>query len=138
MINTTAPPTFVLWREVLFAYAAPALCAGIGGLVTGQHDLLLAAATSIAGTSAVVAALVGIWLQRNRFRRGWLARTTPVLLTAGFAIGAAALAALIAWLTTESSTLVPERIRIDFPIAAALAATITTWRWRAAQRRAQQ
>lgn len=133
MTRTTAPPPFVLWREVLFAYLAPALCAGIGGLATGQHDLLLAAVTSIAGTSAVVAAITGIWLQQNRFR---YARTAPVRLTVGAGICAAALAALVAWLTTDSWPLLPERVRIDFPIASALAATIATWRWRAAQRMA--
>lgn len=131
MTYPAAPPAFVLWREVLFAYLAPALCAGIGGLATGRHDLLLAAVTSIAGTSAVVAAITGIWLRGNGFR---YARTGRIRLTAGAGIGAAALAALVARLTTES--LLPERIRLDFPIAAALAATITTWRWRAAQRKA--
>lgn len=138
MTHTTTPPAFSLWREILFAYGAPAACAGIGGLITGQTALLLAAATSIAGTSALVAAVIGTWLQRNRFRRDWLMRTSPVLLTAGFAFGATVFAALTAWLLTESSALLPERVRIDFPIAAALAATIVTWRWRAAYRKAAE
>ncbi|MGV9665303.1 hypothetical protein ACWDUL_10790 [Nocardia niigatensis] len=47
----------------MFAYVAPAVCAGAGGLVTGQADLLRAAVTSIAVTSALVAFRLGMWLR---------------------------------------------------------------------------
>lgn len=56
---------FILWREVLVAYLAPALMAGAGGVASGQSGLTMAAFTSIAGTSAVVALLIGSWLLRR-------------------------------------------------------------------------
>ncbi|MCU1642873.1 MAG: hypothetical protein JWN03_3148 [Nocardia sp.] len=133
MTEVMEPPRFRLWQEALFAYVAPALCAGIGGIATGQTDLVVAALTSIAGTSALVAVVVGAWLQRNESRRSWLLRIPRIGLVAGFTVAAAALAELIAWSATQSWPLLPDRIRIDFPIAAALATIITTWRWRAAQ-----
>ncbi|MEV6976953.1 hypothetical protein [Kitasatospora sp. NPDC093806] len=43
----------------------PAVMAGAGGLATHQPELLIAAGTTIAGTSAVVAALVGSRLRRR-------------------------------------------------------------------------
>ncbi|MFF2556535.1 hypothetical protein ACFVUS_36395 [Nocardia sp. NPDC058058] len=131
-----SPPKFVLWREVLVAYLAPALSAGIGGLLTGNQDLLLAAFTSIAGVSAVVAALIGMWLRRNEYHPR---PTTPRLAAvAATAAGAATIAAVFAWLATHYLPALPDRIRIDFPIAAALAATITTWRWIGSARRDSQ
>lgn len=42
---------------------SPGGCAGAGGLVTGQADLLRAAVTSIAVPSALVAFLLGMWLR---------------------------------------------------------------------------
>ncbi|MFI6166338.1 hypothetical protein ACIBCN_06075 [Nocardia sp. NPDC051052] len=134
-MNTTAvTPRFVLWQEVLFAYLAPALCAGAGGLATGRMDLLRAAVTSIAGTSALVALLLGMWLRYSGFRRPrWLRAASVAAATFGF--GAAAFAALTAQVLTTTTSF-PDRIRIDFPIAAALAATIITWRWCTVQRKA--
>ncbi|WP_431955796.1 hypothetical protein [Nocardia lijiangensis] len=128
------PPKFVLWREVLVAYLAPAVSASAGGLLTGRPDLLLAAFTSIAGVSAAVAALIGMWLQRTRYH-SWPGTSPRILLVGGAAVGAAAAAAVIAWLATGYMPVLPGRIRIDFPIAAALAATITTWRWHSSTRR---
>ncbi|MFB7724835.1 hypothetical protein [Nocardia sp. NPDC056100] len=130
------PPKFVLWREVLVAYLAPALSAGIGGLLTGQRDLLYAAFTSIAGTSAIVAALIGMLLRGRRYRRHSGTPRVPVVAAA--AVAAAGLAAVIAWLAAHYLPGLPVRIRIDFPIAAALAATITTWRWIGSARRDSQ
>ncbi|MTE16070.1 hypothetical protein [Nocardia aurantiaca] len=135
MNPTTVPARFVVWREVVSAYVAPAVCAGAGGLITGQEDLLRAAVTSIAGTSALVAFLLGMWLRQSGVRVSRLRRARPVSLAAGFGLGAAALAALTAQLLTATA-LFPDRIRIDFPIAAALAATIITWRWCSVQRKA--
>ncbi|MFI6041851.1 hypothetical protein ACIA8C_09465 [Nocardia sp. NPDC051321] len=120
---------------MLFAYLAPALCAGAGGLATGQMDLLRAAVTSIAGTSALVALLLGMWLRYSGFRRSRWRRAAPVAAAAAFGLGAAALAALTAQIFTTATSF-PDRIRIDFPIAAAVAATIITWRWCAVQRKA--
>lgn len=138
MNPSAAPRRFVLWQEVLFAYLAPAVCAGAGGLTTGRTDLLLAAVTSIAGTSALVALLLGMWL---RYRGTRVLRPESVLiscavLVAAFGLGAAAFAELIAQMLTTTTSL-PDRLRIDFPVAAALAATIVTWRWCAVQRKAR-
>ncbi|MEU2632479.1 hypothetical protein ABZ641_36665, partial [Kitasatospora sp. NPDC007106] len=63
-----APPPFVLWREVLAAYAMPAVTAGIGGAVTRQPHLVAAALTTIGGTSALVAAALGAVLRRQPVR----------------------------------------------------------------------
>ncbi len=135
------PPPFTLRREVLVAYLAPALMAGGGGLATGQPDLTLAAGTSIAGTSAVVAALLGGWLQRRGARRAWRSSVPRIVLAPGLGLAAAAVAALTAWSVTDWAALWPvphhapwpDRLRLDLPISAALAATIITWRWRGTQ-----
>ncbi|MFB6518680.1 hypothetical protein [Streptomyces sp. NPDC056401] len=131
---------FTLWREVLTAYAAPALMAGTAGLVNGQQDLAVAACTSIAGTSAVVAFLVGAWLRRGGRPRRWTVTTPRFALTAALVITTAGAAALLGWFTAQwipAHTPVPvtpwlERLRIDLPVSAALATTIVTLRWRAA------
>ncbi|MGW6688748.1 hypothetical protein [Streptomyces sp. NPDC054961] len=134
------PRPFSLWREVLTAYVAPALMAGAGGVVTGQRDLTVAACTSIAGTSAVVAFLVGVWLQHGGQPRRWTTTTPRVVLTAALVITAAGAAALMGWFAASwlpAHTPVPatpwlERLRIDLPVSAALAAVIVTLRWRGA------
>ncbi|MFD3809072.1 hypothetical protein ACFWSF_37435 [Streptomyces sp. NPDC058611] len=140
------PPRFVLWREVLVAYAAPALTAGAGGLVSGRHDLAVAALTSIAGTSALVAALTGARLRRTGIRPRRSASLPKPVLAAGAGLMAAAVAAGVAHLAVEglaawplptpfpfpSGSPWPERLRLDLPLSAALAAAITTWRWRGA------
>ncbi|WP_371501987.1 hypothetical protein OG871_33625 [Kitasatospora sp. NBC_00374] len=138
----TAPKRFALGREVLVAYAAPALSAGAGGLITGQTGLAIAAGTSIAGGSALAAALTGGWLQRGRTRRRWPARAPKALLAGGAALAAAAVAALAAHLTTTGLdgrtgvhlTPVLDRLPMDLPVSAALAAAIVSWRWRVLHR----
>ncbi|MDH6538686.1 hypothetical protein [Streptomyces sp. SPB4] len=130
---------FTLWREVLTAYAAPALTAGTAGVVTGQRDLAVAACTSIAGTSAVVAFLVGAWLRRGGRPRPWATAMPRVVLTVALVIAAAGTAALLGWFAASwlpAHTAVPavpwlERLRIDLPLSAVLATTIVTLRWRA-------
>ncbi|WP_371484139.1 hypothetical protein [Kitasatospora sp. NBC_00315] len=129
---------FTLWREVLTAYAAPALMAGTAGVVTGQRDLAVAACSSIAGTSAVVAFLVGTWLRHGGQPRRWTTTTPRVALTAALVITAAGVAALLGWFTAQwlpAHTPIPaspwlERLRIDLPVSTALATTIVTLRWR--------
>ncbi|MFI7353776.1 hypothetical protein ACIBTP_07485 [Streptomyces avidinii] len=131
---------FTLWREVLTAYAAPALTAGAAGLVTGQQDLAVAACTSIAGTSAVVAFLVGTWLRHGGRPRRWTVTAPRGVLTAALVIAAVGTAALLGWFTAQwipAHTPVPaapwlERLRMDLPVSAALATTIVTLRWRSA------
>ncbi|MCZ4124686.1 hypothetical protein [Streptomyces sp. H39-S7] len=131
---------FTLWREVLAAYVAPALMAGIPGVVTEQQDLAVAACTSIAGTSAVVAFLVGTWLRHGGQPRRWTATMPRLALTAALVIIAAGTAALLGWFTAQwlpAHTAIPttawlERLRIDLPVSAALATTIVTLRWRSA------
>ncbi|MFF5484293.1 hypothetical protein [Streptomyces virginiae] len=132
------PGPFRLRREVLTAYAAPALMAGTAGIVTGQRDLALAACTSIAGTSAVVAFLVGRWLRRGGRPRRWTLTTPRGVLTAVLVLGTVGAAALLGsfaarWLPAH--TPIPgapwlERLRVDLPVSAALATTIVTLRWR--------
>ncbi|MFD5511982.1 hypothetical protein ACFWIB_30030 [Streptomyces sp. NPDC127051] len=136
--SPAASRPFTLWREVLTAYAAPALMAGTAGVVTGQQDLAVAACTSIAGTSAVVAFLVGSWLRHGGQPRRWTTTTPRVALTAALVITAAGAAALLGWFTAQwlpAHSPIPatpwlERLRIDLPVSAALATTIVTLRWR--------
>ncbi|MEV6522427.1 hypothetical protein AB0M43_10830 [Longispora sp. NPDC051575] len=142
----TRPRRFVLWREVLVAYLSPAVMAGAGGVITGQGDLLLAAVTSIAGTSAVVAALIGAWLQRRGVRRPWTTTTPRPVLVVWFVAVAATVAGLLAWgaltwLPDGFGPLdgpLPARVQWDLPLSAAVAATVIPWRWRGARRRAEQ
>ncbi|MET9602228.1 hypothetical protein [Streptomyces sp. NPDC006459] len=129
---------FTLWREVLTAYAAPALTAGAAGTATGQQDLALAACTSIAGTSAVVAFLVGAWLRHGGRPRRWTVTAPRGVLTLVLLITTVGAAALLGWFTAQwlpAHTPIPtapwlERLRVDLPVSAALATTIITLRWR--------
>ncbi|MEU1074745.1 MULTISPECIES: hypothetical protein [unclassified Streptomyces] len=129
---------FLLWREVLTAYAAPALMAGAPGIVTGQRDLVLAACTSIAGTSAVVALLVGIWLRHGGLPRPWTVAVPRTALTTALVIITTGAAALLGWFAAQwlpahtpvTATPWLERLRTDLPLSTALATTIVTLRWR--------
>ncbi|MFE3193901.1 hypothetical protein ACFXHA_33205 [Nocardia sp. NPDC059240] len=125
---------FVLWREVLFAYLAPAICAGAGGLITGRADLMVAALTSIAGTSAVVALAIGMWLQHRGIRYPRLRRTTPVRLAVASGIGAVVVAVALTQLLGSVAQL-PNRLSVDVPIAALIATVITTARWSSTYRK---
>ncbi|MBQ1106987.1 hypothetical protein AB0G82_12575 [Streptomyces anulatus] len=133
---------FTLWREVLVAYLAPALMAGAGGVVGGRAELTVAAVTSIAGTSAVVALLIGTWLQRRKGPCPWTVALPRVVLAALLALGAAVIAGLVGWFASRwlpAHTGVPDtpwltRLGLDLPMSAALAASIVSWRWRGAQR----
>ncbi|MGW3230012.1 hypothetical protein [Kitasatospora sp. NPDC001095] len=135
-----APPPFVLWREVLVAYAMPAVTAGAGGAVTGQPQLVAAALTTIGGTSALVAAALGATLRR-RPARTRPARTPRVLAAAALGLAAAALGLAVGlaaarWLPqlpALADSPWPKRLPIDLPVSSAIAATITTWRWRSSR-----
>ncbi|MFJ8159843.1 hypothetical protein ACIRBY_02810 [Streptomyces sp. NPDC096136] len=133
-----APPPFpALWREVLAAYAMPAVTAGAGGAVTGQPALTAAAFTTIGGTSALVAAALGAGLRRAPLRTR-PARTPRALVAAfaglaGAALGLAAGLAAAHWLPQVpglADSPWPPRLPVDLPVSAAIAATLTTWRLR--------
>ncbi|MFI5831497.1 hypothetical protein ACIA6C_30310 [Streptomyces sp. NPDC051578] len=143
--SRSATRPFVLWQEVAVAYLAPALTAGLGGFLTGQPELTMAALTSIGATSALVACVVGAWLhQRGRPRR-WTTSAPRLALATALAVAAAAVAGLLGWFASQwlpSHTQVPdakwlERLRSDLPLSAALAAAIVTWRWHGAASRQQ-
>ncbi|CAM5577312.1 hypothetical protein AB0F92_38900 [Kitasatospora aureofaciens] len=136
-----SPPPFVLWREVLVAYAMPAVMAAAGGVASGQPQLVIAALTTIAGTSAVVAGALGARLRR-RPDGSWAARAPRLPLAAGAGLGAAVLAALLGWAGARwlpdvpalAGSPWPARLRLDLPISATIAATMITWRWRGTRR----
>ncbi|MEV4556271.1 hypothetical protein AB0K51_04640 [Kitasatospora sp. NPDC049285] len=136
-----APPPFVLWREVLVAYAMPAVSAGVGGFITRQPELVIAAFTTIGGTSALVAAALGATLQRRPVRAR-APRTPRALAAAVLGLLAAALALAVGlaaarWLPHLphlAHSPWPRRLPIDLPISSTLAATITTWRWRGSRK----
>ncbi|MFJ6619756.1 hypothetical protein ACIQOW_19540 [Kitasatospora sp. NPDC091335] len=132
-----APPPFVLWREVLVAYAMPAVTAGLGGAITRQPHLVTAALTTIGGTSALVAAALGASLRRRPPRtrpvRTPRALAAAVLGLAAAALGLAAGLAATRWLPqipALADSPWPPRLPLDLALSSAIAATITTWRWR--------
>ncbi|MFF4817505.1 hypothetical protein ACFY2K_23275 [Kitasatospora sp. NPDC001309] len=138
-----APPPFVLWREVLTSYAMPAVSAAIGGAVTRQPQLVVAAFTTIGGTSALVAAALGAALRRRPARPA-PPRTPRALAAAASGLFAAALGlaaglAAARWLPhlphlphlpALADSPWPRRLPVDLPVSSAIAGTITTWRWR--------
>lgn len=136
--RSSAARPFTLWKEVAVAYLSPALTAGLGGVLSGRPELTGAAFTSIGATSAVVALVVGAWLHRGGQPRRWTMSVPRPALTVGIVIVAAGIAGLAGWFSSgwlPSHTPVPdagwlERLRIDLPLSAALAAAIVTWRWR--------
>ncbi|MBV6700472.1 hypothetical protein [Kitasatospora aureofaciens] len=137
-----APPPFVLRREVLAAYVMPAVMAGIGGLATRQPQLMIAAVTTIAGTSAVVAALLGARLRR-RPAHSWAARAPRALPAIVLALGCATVALAVGlagarWLPhipALAGSAWPGRLPVDLPVSSAIAATLITWRWRGSRPR---
>jgi MFS family permease len=139
--STPGKAHFTLWREVLVAYVAPTLIAGVGGLVSGQASLLVSSFTSIGISSAVAAALIGAWLQRRGLRHAWLRSGPQLVAIATVAIGAALLGSLAGWLINVGASAWlgahqwpwPGDLGIDLPVSATIAATIVTWRWRRAQ-----
>ncbi|MFJ4010654.1 hypothetical protein [Streptomyces sp. NPDC090026] len=147
----TSPPDpaarpFALRKEVAVAYLAPALTAGLGGLLTGRPELTTAAVTSIGATSALVACAVGAWLHRGGRPRRWTRSAPRLALALGLAAAAAATGGLAGWFASAwlpSHTPVPasgwlRRLPIDLPLSAALAAAVVTWRWRGTTSRQQR
>jgi MFS family permease len=139
--STPGTARFMLWREVVVAYVAPTLIAGVAGLVSGQASLLVSAFTSIGISSAVVATLLGAWLQRRGLNHAWL-RTRPLLVAiARVATGAVLLGGLAGWLVNLGASAWlgahqwpwPDNLGVNLPVSAAIAATMITWRWRGAQ-----
>ncbi|NEW05812.1 hypothetical protein GK047_07240 [Paenibacillus sp. SYP-B3998] len=132
--------SFVLWREVVMAYAAPAIMAGIGGLVTADKGLQLGALTTIGGTSALVALMLGLWLQSRGGRNQWIIGTPHLGVVAMFALAGAWFGLFAAWVTSDllgdmisiNHLAWVGRVWIDFPLSGFIASTIVTWRWRLA------
>ncbi|MCY9693329.1 hypothetical protein [Paenibacillus alginolyticus] len=132
--------TFVLWREVIMAYVSPAIMAGIGGLITADKGLQLAALTTIGGTSALIALMLGLWLRIRGGRKRWLVAAPHLVVVWLFALMGAMLGLCAAWATTNLlGIIIPidnlvwiDRIWIDFPLSGVIASTIVTWRWRLA------
>ncbi|NQF14879.1 hypothetical protein HPY31_13265 [Brevibacillus sp. HB1.3] len=132
--------SFVLWREVVMAYLSPAIMASIGGWITADKGLQIGALTTIGGTSALIAALLGRWLQSQGIHKRWVTHTPHLALVAIMGMTMAVIGLLAAWLTTELLVIVApdeslawlSRVWIDFPLSAIIASTLITWRWRSA------
>lgn len=130
--------TFVLWREVVMAYAAPAIMAGIGGLITADRTLQLGAWTTIGGASALVAWMLGLWLRRRGGHKRWIIKAPHLIVVGVFALMGTLLGLFAAWATSgllEIFNLTKHlawfgRVWTDFPLSATIASTIVTWRWR--------
>ena len=131
------PTAVVVWHEVLLAYFAPA---AIAGLITGQGELGIAAPTSIAGTSALAAALLASWLRGHGATNQRIASTTRRRLVATCTIAATTAglvtAAIVAGLLPSAIGFrrAPwlARMWLDLPLSAGISAAIVSWRWRSA------
>ncbi|EPY03678.1 hypothetical protein PAALTS15_28031 [Paenibacillus alvei TS-15] len=126
----------VLWRDIIIAYAAPALMAGIGGVVIGDPILFIAAFTSIGGTSAVTAWIIGRWLHDWGLYAQWLNRSPLLVIGTIFAILGLAIGLLTACVVTELSRYAfsqelawMDRVWVDFPLSVSIASTTTACRW---------
>ncbi|MFE2140730.1 hypothetical protein ACFXA3_03060 [Streptomyces sp. NPDC059456] len=130
-----APPPFVLWRDVLTAYAMPAVMAGLGGAVTRQPQLVVAALTTIGGTSALVTAALGAALRRRpvrtRIPRGLAAVATGLAATGLGLVAGLAAARWLPQVPGLADSPWPRRLPLDLSVSSAIAATVTTWRGRA-------
>ncbi|NOU74487.1 hypothetical protein GC098_24335 [Paenibacillus sp. LMG 31458] len=132
--------TLILWREVVMAYVSPAIMAGIGGLVTADKGLQIAALTTIGGTSALIALMLGLWLRIRGGRKRWLFAAPHFIVVGLFALMGAMLGLCAAWATANLlGIIIPidnlawiDRVWIDFPLSGVIASTIVTWRWRLA------
>ncbi|WP_237899140.1 hypothetical protein [Brevibacillus brevis] len=137
-MRNPAKSGFVLWREVIMAYLSPAIMASIGGWITADNGLQIGAFTTIGGTSAFIAALLGRWLQSRGVHKSWVTRTPHFALVAVMGMTMAVIGLLAAWLTTELLVIFAPgealawlgRVWIDFPLSAIIASTLITWRWR--------
>ncbi|WP_342415083.1 hypothetical protein NST83_17415 [Paenibacillus sp. FSL R10-2782] len=132
--------TFVLWREVVMAYVAPAIMAGIGGLVSNDKGLQIGALTTIGGTSALVALILGLWLCSRGGSKQWIISAPRLVVVGMFALAGALLGLFAAWVTSDLlGIIIPrdyltwvDRVWIDFPLSGLIASTIVIWRWRLA------
>ncbi|MFC5404164.1 hypothetical protein [Cohnella soli] len=131
---------FVLWREVIMAYISPAIMAGIGGVITGDRALQLGALTTIGGTSALIALMLGLWLRRRGgpMHQSWMLRAPRLLVVVLFGLGGGMLGLGAAWTLSECLSSIAsignkawvDRVWMDFPLSGVIASTIMTWRWR--------
>lgn len=138
--NPDGPTAVVVWHEVLLAYFAPAAIAGMAALITGQGELGIAAPTSIAGTSALAAALLASWLRghgaanqriASMTRRRLVATCTIAAITAGL-VTAAIVAGLLPSAIGFRRAPWLARMWLDLPLSAGISAAIVSWRWRSA------
>ncbi|MFE6796201.1 hypothetical protein [Paenibacillus chitinolyticus] len=132
--------TFVLWREIVMAYAAPAIMAGIGGLVTADRSLQIGALTTIGGASALMALMIGLLLRSRVGHIRWVIGAPHLVVVGVFALAGSSFGLYAAWVTSGLlEIMIPSnhlawvgRVWIDFPLSGFLASTIVTWRWRLA------
>ncbi|GKS13391.1 hypothetical protein YDYSY3_43910 [Paenibacillus chitinolyticus] len=132
--------TFVLWREVVMAYAAPAVMAGIGGMVTADRSLQIGALTTIGGASALMALMIGLLLRGRVGHIRWVIGAPHLAVVGVFALAGSSFGLYAAWVTSGLlEIMIPSnhlawvgRVWIDFPLSGFIASTIVTWRWRLA------
>lgn len=136
-VNDLKPHSFVLWREMLVAYAAPAAMAGIGGLLSGDKSLFIAALTSIGGTSAFTAWIIGYWLQKRGVHLRWLYKSNLVIVATAFALfgSLTGIVAVVVTFGVLGLAYTPEqlswlnRVWFDIPLSMTIACTSITCRW---------
>ncbi|OME63425.1 hypothetical protein BSK65_30090, partial [Paenibacillus odorifer] len=92
--------TFVLWREVVMAYAAPAIMAGIGGLVTSDRGLQIGALTTIGAASAMMALMIGLLLRSRVGQMRWVIGAPHLVVVGVFALAGSSFGLFAAWATS--------------------------------------
>ncbi|WP_339287003.1 hypothetical protein [Paenibacillus sp. FSL E2-0201] len=130
--------TFVLWREVVMAYAAPAIMAGIGGGGSADRGLQIAALTTIGGASALMALMIGLLLRSRVGHLRWVIGAPHLVVVGVFAMAGSLFGLYAAWVASVVvEIMIPsihlawvDRVWIDFPLSGFIASTIVTWRWR--------
>lgn len=136
-VNDMKPHPYVLWREMLVAYAAPAAMAGIDGIVSGDRSLFIAALTSIGGTSAFTAWILGYWLQKRSVHLRGLYKSKLVIVAIAFALFGCLTGIVVVVVVFGMLGLVytPEqlswlnRIWVDIPLSTTIACISTACRW---------
>ena len=138
--QTRAPqrvPKFLLWREVLMSYVGPAVMAGQGGFFSSNPELLLAAFTTIGGSSALLTFCWGLWLQSRpaghwvHTRKRWVVVVSLIAMGVSFGlVAAAAVEILLNTVVTTQSAAWLHRVWFDFPLSATIGSFVVSFNWK--------
>lgn len=130
--------SFILWQEVLLAFVMPTIMAGIGGLFTSDVSLSIRACTSIGGSSAIIAWVIGLWFQKRGIYKSRIAFGHYSIIVALFLSIGLLLGLIGAWITfTVMNSFIQHQqlnafyfLWIDLPLSSTIASGLIAWRWK--------